>query len=248
MFLCRGCFVRQNRRQNYTFSFSFCFTSAAPAAAALCKRERTMRMNEQIINNLRDKIIENATFVYFIWQFEFVNNGNLICMNIYINVYICSAILVSHTHLLQLLIQFLGAVVFGVFQYHFLRFDGQWYRRHVLFCVFIVVVVILVARTLNCNCVRRTVKKGHVFHLHSLSISSFFLNFRFAIFIYFSVFVAVLLLPLLVAFHLVTHTHIYAKSIVDFAHYMCVCMCVSSSALSAGLLSASSAAFSCFCV
>lgn len=74
--------------------------AAAPAAAALCKRERTMRMNEEIINNLRDKIIENATFVYFIWQFEFVNNGNLICMNIYINVYICSAILVSHTHLL----------------------------------------------------------------------------------------------------------------------------------------------------
>lgn len=65
VFLCRVCFVRQNRRQNYTFSFSCCFTSAA-AAAALCKRERTMRMNEQIINNLRDKIEENATFVYFI--------------------------------------------------------------------------------------------------------------------------------------------------------------------------------------
>lgn len=84
---------------------------------------------------------------------------------------------------------------------------------------------------------------------HSLSLYSFFLNFRCALFIYFSVFVAVLLLPLLLTFHLVTHTHIYAKSIVDFAHCMCVCMCVSSSsALSAGLLSASSAAFSCFCV
>lgn len=81
VFLCRVCFVRQNRRQNYTFSFSCCFTSAA-AAAALCKRERTMRMNEQIINNLRDKIEENATFVYFIWQFESVNNGNSIFMNI----------------------------------------------------------------------------------------------------------------------------------------------------------------------
>lgn len=49
VFLCRVCFVRQNRRQNYTFSLARFLLLLLRCAS------ETDRMNEQIINNLRDK-------------------------------------------------------------------------------------------------------------------------------------------------------------------------------------------------
>lgn len=98
-----------------------------------------------------------------------------------------------------------------------------------MFIVVVFVVAVFALRALfNCNCVRTTVKTGHVFHLHSLSHYLFILSFSiFAV--QFLFILACLLLFCCFFFSLLftwSHIHTYTRNRSLTLHTVCVFVCV----------------------